>query len=619
MHLYSGTVRELGDLLSTSERRTRFIDACEVRFLHRYGHEPDVGERGSWQRSWPKLVHALQQAGLDDLHLFLEFELPACSERADAVLLGTRPDGGLTAVVIELKQWTTVDSTTPTRTTVLDYEYTHPCAQAAGYVRHLGDWLKAEHLGLQVRGVAVLHDAPAEVTTPLRAAADQLTANREISMVGAPDLNRPATELAKLLLSNDLRPPATDVVHDFLNVEHRPSERLLTRLDDIVNGNQIFDLVGAQQDAYLAVRDKIDQAREGGRHLIVVTGGPGTGKSVVALRLLATIPRSGITARYVTPSGTLRRQLLRAVTKADAAGLFVFLRDHVARKPKFAQVSLVDEAQRMKRSGNYVEQLMSITRLCVLFLDERQIIRPDEGITLAECEATAGRLGVACHHVKLTAQFRCAGSLDYLNWLENLLFAEGRPASTSTYDVGLAQNPEDLADWVRMRNSEGRTARIASGFCWDWPTTSRSRPLNDDVSIAWTDTEGHRRTWQRPWNARDQRSADDTIIAPQKEFWATDEGGQDQVGCIYTCQGLEYDYAGVILGPDFVRRDGRWVGRPERSKDPAMQGEITPAEYTRLAANIYYVLASRGTRGCSLYSTDEQTQEYLASLLGPTR
>jgi hypothetical protein len=617
VHLFSGSVRELSDHLSTPERRTRLVEACETRYQDRYGPDLGDGERESWRRSWPKLVHALHQAGLDDLHLSLELELPACSQRADAVLLGTRPDGGLTAVVIELKQWTTIDTTSATRTTIGESGYTHPCAQAAGYVRRLRDWLDAEHLRLEIRGVALLHDAPPGVTTPLREAADQLEASREIGIAGAPDLARPATELARILLADDLRPPSTDVVRDFLNVRHRPSERLLTRLADVVSGNQVFDLVGAQQDAYLTVLDKIAKAREGGKHLVVVTGGPGTGKSVIALRLLAAIPRHGITARYVTPSGTLRHQLSRAVKDADADGLFVFLRDHVRHKPKFAQVSLVDEAQRMRRSKNYVKQLMSITRVCVLFLDERQIIRPDEGLTLEECQAEADRLGATCHPVKLTAQFRCDGSLNYLNWLENLLFAEGRPASAMDYDLGLAQDPEDLANWVAVHNSNGETARIAAGFCWEWSKTGR---LNNDVSIDWTDSNGHRKNWQRPWNASADVRAGGTVIAPRSQFWATDEGGQNQIGCIYTCQGLEYDYAGVILGPDFVRRDGQWVGVPDESKDPHIRNfRLSPEEYTRLATNIYYVLASRGIRGCRLYSTDEETQNYLSSLLAPPR
>jgi len=614
VHLFSGSVREISDQLSTSERRAQLVNVCEARYRHRYGHEPGEGEAGSWHKSWPKLVHALHKAGLDDLHLFLEFELPACSERADAVLLGTRPDGGLTAVIIELKQWTTVDATTPTRTTVLKREYTHPCAQAAGYVSHLRDWMKAEHLRLEVRGIAMLHDASMDVTIRLRAAADQLAANREIGMAAAPDLARPATELSKTVLADDLRPPTAEIVHEFLNVEHRPSERLLTRLADVVNGNRVFDLIGAQQDAYLTVLDKIDRARKDEKHLIVVTGGPGTGKSVIALRLLATISRHSIKARYVTPSGTLRRQLIRAVSVAGAPGLFAFLEDHVARPLNF-RIALVDEAQRMKRSKNYVDRLTSINPLCVLFLDERQIIRPDEGLTLAECQDKADQLGVTCHHVKLTAQFRCDGSLDYLNWLEKLLFGAGRPASTLAYDIGLAQDPEDLANWAEEHNTKGQTARIAAGFCWEWSQTRR--PLINDVSIDWTDSDGLRRNWQRPWNAREKQLAANTVIAPQREFWATDDGGQDQVGCIYTCQGLEYDYAGVILGPDFVRHNGQWVGIPDLSHDPAIRGKVAPADYTRLAANIYYVLASRGTRGCRLYSTDAETQNYLASLLGP--
>ncbi|HEX6359589.1 hypothetical protein [Actinophytocola sp.] len=165
-------------------------------------------------------------------------------------------------MVIELKLWTKLDSTTPTRTRVGGHEYTHPCAQAAGYVRYLRDWLTADHLRLEVRGVAVLPDASPDITIHLRVAADQREAIREIGIFGASDLARPAAELPKIFFGDDLRPPDPDVVQEFLNVEHRPSERLLTRLADVVNGNQVFDLVGAQQDAYLTVLDKIAQARD---------------------------------------------------------------------------------------------------------------------------------------------------------------------------------------------------------------------------------------------------------------------------------------------------------------------------------------------------------------------
>jgi hypothetical protein len=315
VHLFSGSVRELAYQLSTSELRARFVTACEKRYADRYGKAPGEGERRSWHNSWPRLLQALEQASLDDLHLFLEFELPACSERADAVLLGTRADGALTAVVIELKQWDKIEQTTSTRTIAGGREYSHPCAQAAGYVGYLRDWLNADHLRLEVRGVAVLHDAMRDVAARLRAAADEIMVNREIGILCASDLARPATELSKHLLADDLEPPTAEVVREFLDVEHRPSERLLTRLADVVRGDRVFDLVGAQQDAYLTVLDKIARARAGGKHLIVVTGGPGEARRVIdsaTLERVAAVYRSGgwpasvegdaITAPYSTPS-----------------------------------------------------------------------------------------------------------------------------------------------------------------------------------------------------------------------------------------------------------------------------------------------------------------------------
>jgi hypothetical protein len=172
VHLLSGTVRDLVARLSVPDGIDRMVAACAARHRRRYVHGND-SEQASWTNSWPRLLNALHHAGLDGLHLFLEFELPACSERADAVLLGARPDGGLTAVVIELKQWTSIDTTTSTRTQVLGHEYTHPCAQVAGYVNHLREWLDAAHLDLDVSGVAVLHDAGAEVGDRLRGAVAQ--------------------------------------------------------------------------------------------------------------------------------------------------------------------------------------------------------------------------------------------------------------------------------------------------------------------------------------------------------------------------------------------------------------------------------------------------------------
>ncbi|MEJ2875886.1 MULTISPECIES: DNA/RNA helicase domain-containing protein [unclassified Saccharothrix] len=188
------------------------------------------------------------------------------------------------------------------------------------------------------------------------------------------------------------------------------------------------------------------------------------------------------------------------------------------------------------------------------------------------------------------------------------------PWTESDYDFDIARDPDDLDAWIRHKNAHGFTARIAAGYCWTWTEVDAKQPLVDDVVIDWTDRNGERRTWRRPWNAHvEHKDPAGTVIAPGRKFWATDAGGQNQVGCVYTCQGLEYDHGGVIMGPDLVRRGGEWVAHPKESHDSWVNG-LTAEQYLPLALNIYRVLASRAMFGCRLYSTDPETQAFLLSL-----
>jgi len=97
------------------------------------------------------------------------------------------------------------------------------------------------------------------------------------------------------------------------------------------------------------------------------------------------------------------------------------------------------------------------------------------------------------------------------------------------------------------------------------------------------------------------------------ELWAIDPKGFDQIGCVYTVQGFEYDWNGVILGPDLVWRTDKWVAIPNGSKDPAMRG-VEPSNYERLIKNTYKVLLTRGLVGTYLYSVDSETQAHLESI-----
>lgn len=587
------------------------------RFAQYHGAPPESGEKTSWTNSWPVLLKALNAAGAGNLRLLLEYELPGTGERVDAVLLGARQNGGLTAVVVELKQWDehgAVDSTS----VVLNGEIrTHPCRQAAGYAVYLRTWLDEPALDLEIRAVALLHNASRKSISELAAAVAGSDGSGSVSLIGRNDLAADRTRLAEHFLCSDLEPPGNEQVKTFLEAEHSPSRPIYERLGEVLTRDSDFVLIGEQQEAHLRVLHKIGEALHGGSHVIAVTGGPGTGKTVIAVRLLADIPKAfpSVKPRYLTRSGTIRDQLTRSAVNVDAKGLIGYLGEGIRPRGTAPEVYLVDEAQRASRNEDVVAQLLRASRVCAFFFDERQVIRPDEGMSVEGLRREANRLGARFSHVELTAQFRCGGSQEYIQWLEDLLFGT-RPRSwgTSEYDLDIASNPDQLAVWIDRHARAGDRARLTGGFCWTWTRHERGKSLRPDVVIDWTDHDGGQRTWSRPWNANKEVVLDDIVVAPRRERWATDDGGHQQVGSIYTSQGLEYDYGGVILGQDLVRRGDRWQGRSEFSRDPTMRG-LPSERYLPLALNTYWVLASRATRACRLYSTDHETQHFLKSLV----
>jgi hypothetical protein len=171
-----------------------------------------------------------------------------------------------------------------------------------------------------------------------------------------------------------------------------------------------------------------------------------------------------------------------------------------------------------------------------------------------------------------------------------------------TYQVAALPSPQALESWLLTRQPDsGDTARIAAGYCWRWsdPTAVEgTKTLVDDVVIG---------GWRRPWNAKPEKPVHGV---PASHFWASDTRGFGQVGCIYTAQGFEYDWSGVIFGDDFVRRDGRWVARRDRSFDGQVK-KATELEFPALVRNTYKVLLTRGMKATAMFSTDPETQEFL--------
>ncbi|MFI5780620.1 DNA/RNA helicase domain-containing protein [Nocardia sp. NPDC051570] len=262
--------------------------------------------------------------------------------------------------------------------------------------------------------------------------------------------------------------------------------------------------------------------------------------------------------------------------------------------------SAISSSTRTRRAGSAVIA-------SVFLLDEHQVVRPDEIGTPKAIRDHAARKGYLVHHIALEGQFRCGGSAEYDEWVLQLIgLRHGKPTQWSgdDFDVRIARSPQQMEDFLRAQADAGAAARIAAGYCWPWTHEPRKDgTLEPDVVIG---------DWRKPWN-----KFKDTITgeAPPGWLWATDPRGFEQVGCIYTAQGFEYDWAGVILGPDIAVENGRLAVRRDATEDsPLRNKKLFDDDVEILIRNTYKVLLTRGLRGVVIYAVDPTTQELLTGL-----
>lgn len=469
-----------------------FIQRCAARYTAAGFGRPGSAEVRSWRNSWPPLFEALVRAGLSDLQVYLEYGTPGAGRRLDALLVGAGPDGTLALVVVELKQWETCRVLDTERVMRSDGVVTaHPVHQVAAYRSFFGFWRPESAPELDVRAVVVLHNASAQQGAVLRAGAGPGGgASEGIPVLTGEDLSGPG--LAGLLLCADLTTPDAGQVESFETIRWEPSSRLLDHVGSVLEGHSAFALVGAQQDAFVNIRAAAARhlpaggeterpARDRKGPVITVSGGPGSGKTALAVRLLGHLMRAHPTTRprFLTPSGTLRAHLLDAVRGHSAARELFPGIGSLRSLASQAGALVIDEAQRINRGGAQglppdLTAVLKNAPLAVVFLDERQVIRPGEGTTVDEIRGAARRLGREHHHLELTGSFRCAGSAAYTAWVDALLYAT--PVAWTGhdgYDLGCADDPFALQKWIDQADKAGHTARTTAGFCWPW---TRERP-----------------------------------------------------------------------------------------------------------------------------------------------
>ncbi|MDX2644318.1 DUF2075 domain-containing protein [Streptomyces sp. PA03-1a] len=645
--------------LLTLAKRRQMVPHLAARWEHFRGAEAPLTEREAWAESLIGLACDLVAAQRGDVEMVVECAATvdepgggAQSRLVDVVLIGRHPtERTMSVQLVELKRWSSV-TRLETATAQMVYvpgmgEKKHPAVQLSeNYSLFTSEAGPLVDVAFECGGFAYLHNATDESVRPLL---DFTAPTGPFARVYTKD-SRPA-------LLSDLREnfaeDGSDVeAEKFMRCMNLRNTPLLDAMIKSRGEDTVFTLRGRQRQVVKHVLDSAgrilgdpDQREllpDSRRAVVLVTGGAGTGKSAIGLQLKSELESAGRSVKYASGSRAFNGAMKEHVGYGDQEfkKSFTYFSSFVTPPDPPLDVLICDEAHRLRdRSTNrhrpreeqgtqpQVDELLDASRLTVFFLDESQSVRPNEVGTPQLIEAAAERRGVPMARFGLQEQFRCGGSDAYVRWTRELLgLASGEPGEwipDGLMHIEVADSPEEMERIIHAEAGAGASARIVAGFCWPWTKPfGKERRLELDVRIG---------DWHRPWNASSDKFCENG--APPSDIWSVHPGGLRQIGCVYTAQGLEWDWCGVIMGDDMVRRDGRWVfqrGKLRKEREAGVQrvakpGSLDPKvrvrrlnddDFARCVRNAYHVLMTRASRATVLYSTDEETRTYLKELVG---
>lgn len=589
----------------------------------------------SWRNSLTALAAVVKNPKFASAGVGVEVKLPMSSKRIDVTFVGRDAEGTPSAVLVELKQWeSAAPSLYPDNVLIAhQYERLHPSVQVSAYADYLRESHSAftEH-GFSLSACAYLHNMP---TTSGHAIQGVEFAG---PLAEAPMfLKEDQARLAEFLSNSLSGGGGMDLLPVLTQGKYSPSKKLIDGIAESLKDSPAWTLIDEQRLAFNVVRGLVERAASGGeKATVIITGGPGTGKSVIAAHLVLELSKNGrYKAKHTTASKAFTTNL-RAVGGKGSDAIFAWNKDfaHKLVDENELDIIVVDEAHRVRETSNMrwtprtkrseipqANELIRAARVSVFLLDERQNIRLDEIGTVAAIEEAAEEEGVKVERLSLDTQFRCNGCVAYINWVNELFSATPEPTGgwleNGEYDLRIMDSPTALENELKALADEGFTSRMVAGFCWPWSDPLGDGSLVPDVQIG---------DWERPWNekSREQWKGDRQGSQPVPHrhpyyLWATEPERIGEIGCIYSAQGFEFDYCGVIMGNDLVWREAAgWVATKEGSSDPGLiRRRFDPGQLEALIQHVYRVLMTRGIRGTFVYSTDFETRRKLHSLVSP--
>lgn len=582
-------------------------------------------EYNAWQNSMQFMRNAIDDPEIsNEVQVAIEYNIPLTSKRVDFILSGADSTGKDNIVIVELKQWDKAeivadDMHFSVRTFVAESNriVCHPSYQAYSYSRFIRNYSdKVSNEEITLAPCAYLHNYRPEYKDVL--ADDIYSIWYDEAPFFIKTEQKQFSDYIKRFVTR--KSSNGDVLYLIDNGRIKPTKALQDSLVAMVKGCQEFILLDEQAVCYDMCLKTLSQClKDRKKRTIVIQGGAGTGKSVLAVNLLMEMLSRSCNVSYVTKNSAPRNAFLEILTKSDARKmvdikqLFRSPFGLSSCKTNFYDCLIIDEAHRLVRKmygdwggENQVMECIEASLLSIFLIDEDQAVTTKDIGTIAEIKSWCERLGsrmIISEETKLVSQFRCNGSDAYVQFLNHMLQRTEETIkidfSELNYDFRVFDSPIDLKEALRSRNDVNNKSRMVAGYCYDWNVKNNRGE--------W-DIELENGAFKAKWNLKDD------------SIWAINPNSFDQVGCIHTAQGLEFDYVGVLIGNDlrFDEKSGCIItDKHAISKDDKSSGIKSADDATarKLILNTYKTLLTRGQKGCFVYCEDKALREYIKRLI----
>ena len=620
MLIYNGLKSDFMADTENDVLETKLYDTIKQKMNRSTG----LSELNSWRNSLKEMYITLNDSAIpSDAGVAIEYNIPQTSKRVDFLISGYDDNNKGNVIIIELKQWEQLQAVEGHEAIVETYtgganrRVVHPSYQAWSYAALIKDYNQyVQDEDVELHPCAYLHNYPRKDNDPLDAK------QYEDILSDAPAFTYGQRDALRSFIKKNIK--TGDGEDTLVKIEHgkiKPSKQLQDSICGMLKGNKEFIMLDEQKVVYETILNLSTKCqKDNKKRTIIVEGGPGTGKTVVAINLLAELTKREQFAQYVSKNSAPRivygYKLKGSMKRNSVDNLFKGSGCYTDAPLNSIGTILADEAHRLnEKSGmfqnlgeNQIKEIIHASRCSVFFIDESQRVTTSDIGSVEEIEKWAKMEHSEVFRMELISQFRCNGSDGYLAWVDDVLQIRDTAnydLEGIDYDIRICDSPMEMEHIILEKNNIRNRARILAGYCWNWPKETRNDVNYHDIKIG---------DYGISWNLD---GGDAFAINPDSVH---------EAGCIHTSQGLEFDYVGVIIGDDMRYENGEIItDYSKRAKtDQSMKGikgiaKNNPQEANRLAdeiiKNTYRTLMTRGMKGCYVYCTDSKLSEYLKERL----